>query len=227
MYGDIPYVVNGEQVDFKALFKSDPNAAIIPGITIMAGYGVLRAGTIMAKNLSAAGDAGKFVPYNLTTFDGTEVSPGRAYLVADADNSGESVNVTINDSYKFTVGDDLILNSSGAAAENLGAITAIDNTTYASYAVITATTTISSASHTTANTAYVCVEAGDSSNNYSDAIGILSESVDTGTGLNSQGAVAGIIASNAEVYQGLLTGLDAAAIVDLSATSWGQTLVVK
>jgi hypothetical protein len=113
------------------------------------------------------------------------------------------------------------------AAENLGKITAIDRTTYPHMAVMTTTVAIGGTAFTVARKAHVKVEAGDSSNNYSDAVGILAVSVDTGTGVNAQGAVAPIILSNAQLYEGMLTNLDAAAKVDIGGASFGRFYILK
>jgi hypothetical protein len=71
------------------------------------------------------------------------------------------------------------------------------------------------------------VEKGDNSNNYSDCVGILEKSVDTGTGSSAKGAVATMIISNAVLYNGMLTEVDAAARTDLSASVIGQFLIIK
>lgn len=219
---DIATISYGSQEDYKRLYYSNPDAALKLPVTLQAGYGKLEAGTILAENKSAAGGDGKFLPYNLTTFDGTETSPGRAYLVANTGTTDTYVYVSMDDSYKFAVGDDLIINDNTTSAENLGAITAIDRTTYPHMAKITATTAIGGTAFTTARYAYVCVEAGDSSNNYSDAVGILEKTVDTGTGSTAKGAIATMILKNAIVYSGMLANVDAAARTDLGASTFGQ-----
>ena len=218
---DTPSVVLGSEEDYRRLFYSDPEAAIVFPITIQAGYGQLKSGTSIAKNLSASGNAGKFVPYNPTTFTGTEDHPGRAYLVQDGAALGNDIYVTMDDSYKFAVGDDLIINDNTTTAENLGAITAIDRTTYTHMAKITFTTAVGSTAFTTARFAYVCVEAGDSSNNFSDCVGILLKSVTAGTGVNAKGANASIVVKNAALYTDGVTNVDAAARTDLSASTFG------
>ena len=218
---DTPSIVYGAQRDFKKLMFSDEAGALTKPMTISAGYGELEAGTALALNASAAGNLGEYVPYNPTVFTGAEDHPGRAYLVQDGGQGASVVYVTLNDAYKFIVGDDLIINDDGTTAENLGAITAIDVTTYSHMAEITATTNITGA-FGTANSAYVCVEAGDSSNNFSDCKGILMKAVDAGTGVNAQGALTRMIFKNAQLYTGMLVNVDAAARTDLSATEDGQ-----
>lgn len=224
---DIPAVEFGVQSDYKKLYFSDPNAALKLQITLQAGYGLLPQGQSLAKNLSnlATGNKGKYLPYNPTTI-GTG-DKGRAYLVTNSGTTDTFVYVSMNDSYKFKVGDDLIIHDNVTAAENKGAITAIDRTTESHRAKITFTTAIGGTAYTTARRACVFPEKGDSSNGYSDCVGILEKAVDTGTGSSAKGAVATMIISNAILYNGMLTDMDAAARTDLSASVIGQFLVVK
>ncbi len=219
---DSPHISYGSQNDYRRLYYSNPDAALKVPISIQAGYGELPIGTLLALNKSAAGGIGKFIPYNLTSFDGTEWSPGRAYLVANSGTTDDYVYVSMDDSYKFAVGDDLIINDNVTAAENLGAITAIDRTTYPHMAKITFTEDIDGTAFTTARFAHVLVEAGTSGNNYSDAVGVLEKSVDAGTGSSAQGALANIILKNAVLYSGMLKNVDAAARTDISASTFGQ-----
>jgi len=228
MAGDIPYVQHGMQEDLKALYYSDPNAALKVPVTLAAGYGVIRKGTALAKNLSASGNAGLLVPYNPTTFaaSGSAWEPGRIYLVADLGSSANVLYVGLEDSYRLIVGDDLIVNDNDSSAENLGAITAIDRTTYSHMAKVTTTTTTSGTFGTSAY-AHVLVEAGTSGNNYSDCVGILEKTVDTGVGSKAKGAVATLILGNCVLYYGMLTNMDSAAQTDLSAATFGQYLYIR
>lgn len=217
--GDSMHVVRGVQTDYKKLYYSDERAARKVPVTLRSGYGKIEAGTPLAVNKSASTD-GKYVPYNPTTFNALSEHPGKALILAA---SGTSIDVTLEDSYKFAVGDDLIINDDNTSAENLGAITAIDRTTYSNKAVITVTSSISGA-FAAANYAYVCIEAGTSDNNYSDCVGILEKTVDTGTGANAAGAQATMILGNAVLYNGVLTLVDSACRTDLGATVVGQYL---
>jgi hypothetical protein len=224
---DAPHVrYGGDQIDYRRLYRSDRRKALIRELTLQAGYGVLKPGTVLAKNESAAGNVGKYVPYNPTVFTSSkELQAGKAFLVSDSGTGGAIVYVTMDDSYKFAVGDDLIVNSDGETAENMGAITAIDRSTYPHMAAITATTNISN-DHTVANSAYVIVEAGDSSNNYSDAVCILEKAVDTGTGETAQGALGTAVLKNAILYKGMLINYDAAALADLGSSDDGQLTIL-
>ena len=133
----------------------------------------------------------------------------------------------MDDSYKFSVGDDIVINDDTTSAENLGAITAIDRTTEVQRAKITFTAAIGGTAFTTARYGYVIVEAGDNTNNYSDCVGILEKTVDTGPGQYAAGANATLILGNCVLYEGVLSRMDAAAKTDLSASSFGQYLYMK
>lgn len=230
IHGETPYLVRGEDGSYKRLFYSSPVNALLRDITIQSGYGVLRAGTPLALNVSAAGNVGKYVPYAQTTPDSSSEVQKSAFLVQDA-VSTTSLYVTMEDSYKFKVGDDVIIYDTttyGTSAENLGAITAIDRTTYKHMAVITVTTSVSGTTFAVSRSACIHVECGaDNTNGYSDCAGILANTVDTGTGEKAKGAVAPMILSNAVLYEGCCEGLDAAAKTDISASSNGNLLVIK
>ena len=218
MQGDSPNILYGPgQQDYRRLFYSDEAVALMVPITLSAGFGVLKAGTALAKNTSAltTGNTAKYVPYNPTACTGAEDAPVRAYLVQGSTASAD-VYVGMTDSYKFKVGDDIIVDNSTLSGENLGAITAIDRTTYTHMAKITATTAVSGTGYTTATFSYIIPEGADT------CVGILSKSVDTGSGANAVGANAGLLLKNYVVYTAGLINVDAAAIVDLSLTALGQ-----
>lgn len=221
---DIPNITYGSQKDYKKLYyqPSDPGAALKADITIMAGYGLLPMGFALAKNTSnSSSNKNKLLPYDPTLITGQEVAPSRAYLTSDSPTTDNYMYVTIDDSYKFIVGDDVIIVDDTTAEENLGAVTAIDVTTYTNRAKITVTTNIGGTSFTTARFAHVSVEGRKT------CVGILEKSVDAGTGSTAAGALATVILSNAQLYTGMLTNFDAAAISDLSATSFGRFTLLK
>lgn len=211
------------QKDYKRLYYSEENASLKVPITLQAGYGLIEAGTALAKNNSASSSRlGYFVPYDPTaTITGAEVAPGRAYLVQDSGTTASDLYVTIDDSYKFAVGDDVIIVDNDTTAENLGAITAIDRTTYTHMAKITVTVATGGTSFTTADFAYIVVEG------YDTCVGILEKSVDTGIGANANGANATLILGNCVLYTGSLINLDANAKTDLTATAFGIYTYMK
>ena len=222
---DIPNIIYGGQEDYKKLYFSEPLAALKVPITISPGWGILKSGTVLAKNGSAltTGYSGYFFPYDPTaTITGAENAPGRAYLVADQTTGTAVCNVTIEDSYKFKVGDDIIICDSDGESnrDNGGAIISIDRTTYTNYAVITFTTATGD-TFTTAKFAYATPEG------FNTAVGILEKSVDTGLGVNAKGAVATLILGNCVLYKGMLLNLDSNAVTDVSATSFGQFYYIR
>ena len=219
---DIPQVIYGQQDDYKRLYYSDPLAALRVPVTIMAGYGELEQGSALALNGSAAGNIGKVFPYDPDAAPtGTLVRPAASFLVASNTALGSTCHVTLNDSYKFKVGDDIYIEDDTTAAENLGAITAIDRTTYTNYAVITFTTATGATAFTTARFAYIAVEG------YDTCVGILEKSVDTGTGVNAKGALATMIIGNCVLYNGMLTNVDSAARTNISASTYGQYIYIR
>ena len=232
---DIASIIRGGQTDYKKLFYSNPEQALTKEVTLQAGYGLIPAGTVLAKNISAAGNIGKYVPLmpgiaaNLPDSANPDHHIAAAFLTADV-SSGEDLTVTMEDSYKFALGDDVILIDESAyagSAENMGAITGIDRTTYLHLAVITVTATVSG-SFTVAANACIHVEAGAvTTNSYSVAVGVLMHSINTGKGEHAQGGVAPMVISNAMLYNGLLTNMIAQARTDLGATVDGQFLIMK
>lgn len=233
LYGDnFPYIVRGFESDWKKLFYSRPEQALILPVTLAPGYGILRAGTALALNVSAAGNLNKYVPYAPTTptVGNTDVEKAVTRIVNGDQANATSVYVAMADSYKFVVGDDVIIydaNTTTSSAENLGAITAIDRTTYTNMAVITVTSAPTGSTFTAAQGAGIHVECGDdNTNGYSDAAGILIATVDTGIGENAKGALAAMVISNAILYTGMLVNVDAAARTDLSiVTKAGYTIL--
>jgi hypothetical protein len=231
MPSDIGQIMFGpDQQDYKRLFRSPREIALLREVTLQGGYGVLPMGTLLALNKSAAGNVGKCVPYNPTVpSSGDKNQKGRAFLVADAAGSG-ILYVSMKDSYKFAVGDDVIIgdaNTTTTSTENLGAITAIDRTTYQHMAKITTTSSESGGTFTVAQSAYISVEAGaDNTNNYSDCVGILDQSVDTGEEEEAAGALATMVVKNAILYQDALVNYDAAAATDLGASAANRLVTI-
>lgn len=205
----------------KPLFHSVRDIALILDKTVKAGYGVLRAGTVM----SICSITGNLYPYpeTLVTSNNTNA---KAYLVADA-TASTTVYVGIEDSYKFQVGDELIIG--GDSFEDLGAIVSIDRTavngTQAAIVVTTAVSTIEDM--TTAKYANVFVKSAGASTPFSEAAVILDADIDTGTGEFAVGALTSVVLSNAILYTASLIGLDAAAIEDLGSVDNGRFTILK
>jgi hypothetical protein len=206
--------------DYRALFYSNPEAAIRLPVTISKGWGVLPEGSALSINASADGNVSKYLPYDpVASITGKEVAPGRAYLIQDGAASTAAY-VTLADSYKFAVGDDVFAIDSDASAVDCGAITAIDRTTYPTMAVITVTNNVTTGI-TVAKFGYLFTEGG------AVCKGILESAVDTGVGEDAADANASMVISNATFYTGCLRNIDAAGITDLSGTTVGQFTYIK
>ena len=225
-YGESPNVVRGGQEDYKRLFYSRPEQALMRDVSLRAGYGILKAGTPLSIDAG-----GKYFPYAPTVPDSSDVAQkANAFIVADG-TSAAIFYCTMKDSYKFAVGDTLIAydtNTSTTSAIDLGLVVSIDRTTYQHMALVTVTSNITTGI-TVALSGAVHIKSygADNTNGYSDCKGILAATVDTGEGENAKGGLAPMILGMAILYEGCCEGLDAAAKVDISASSNGNLLVIK
>jgi hypothetical protein len=227
--GSIPQMVrNPEGAGIKRLYFSRPEQALIKDKTCAAGYGVLKAGTVMSVNTSAAGNNGTLVPYvpvygNQVAALNTPAAIGTAPLVANGVTG--HVYVTIQDSYKFVVGDQLYLqNTAGDGLIDCGVITAIDRTTSGQMADISCGA-YTATNATTAKHSYVYVVSGATP--FSIAKFILDKDVDTGVGEEAAGALASVLISNAILYTGSLVNATTEALASLGAITDGPHTILK
>jgi hypothetical protein len=138
----------------------------------------------------------------------------------------EHVYVSLEDSYKFEIGDDLYLdNDDDEGPIAAAAITAIDRTTSTIYADIT-TTTFSHGNFTVAKKSYVHVKAG-TSGEYTTAAYVLDKDIDTGVGSEALGALTSVVASNCILYKNSMINLTAAAISSLGGVVDGRFFIMK
>jgi len=221
--GDTPYVYLGGQADTKRLFYSDPDKALAKPITIPGGYGVIKAGTVMGIITESTSRKNYYVPYVFADTTGmiaalaADDARGLAYLVADEGGASADAYVTMDDSYKFAVGDHLQAQDSDYATQtDCGAITAIDRTTYLHMAKITVTNTIGVLQ--TSKGASISIQTAAASP-YVKGTGILKASVDTGTGENAKGGQGVLVLKNAMLYVNNLYCYNADALTDLSSAS--------
>ena len=227
--GDTPYVIRGGQTDYKRIFYSDQNKALTKPITLPGGYGVIPGGSVMGIiSESTSGRTGMYVPYapEGTTHAGAGLQdawPGITYVTQDLAVE-KYARVTLEDSYRFAVGDHLCALDSADTMTDLGAITAIDRTTYSHIAVITVSTNAASA--TVALGAIIFIQTTTSSP-FTLAKGILLSSVDTGVGENAKGAQGTLVLSNAVLYQSALVGYNSDVATDLGCSSDGKYVVLK
>lgn len=224
--GSTPQVVhNGEGRGIKRLFFSQRIIALIKDKTFAPGYGILRAGTVVAENASAAGNKGLLVPfvpaYGSMVF-GTDAAIGVAPMIADGATG--HVYVTIEDSYKFIVGDQIYFqNTAGDGLVDCGVITAIDRTDPRRADIACGAYTATNA--TLAKSAYVYIKTGATP--FSIAKYILDKDIDTGTGEDAVGALGSVVLSNAMLYTGSLINATAPALTSLGAITDGPHTIIK
>lgn len=223
--GDLPQMNRvPEGPGLKPLFHSVRDIALILDKTVQPGYGVLKAGTMLAKNSVT----GYLTPY--ITDDHQDDNVGRSYLTNDIASGADVCYVTLTDAYKFAVGDEIVFvrdNSSSPEYRDGGAITAIDVTTYPNRAEITFTTAIAAVStFSTANGVNAYVKSG-SATKFSTCAYILDKDIDTGSGEFAAGALTSVVLHNAVLYEHALVNKDAQALTDLGAVEDGRFVILK
>jgi len=233
IYGNTPHLLRGGQIDRRSIFGPCNLEGILTlPVTIPPGFGFLPAGTTMGKITSEIGAtrAGQYVPYTPQAAAGGLAAAlttlfGAAYLLADPSDTATTLEVTMNDSYKFAVADHIAALDSNSTALDVGAISAIDRTTYKDKAVIT----VAQIDLSTIDMAQggCIIHQTDTADPYQTAVGILIGGVETGTGENAQGGQGVIVISNAILNVGALYNCDSGAITDLSAVQHGNLLVLK
>ena len=217
-----------ETPGIKALFHSVRDIALIIDKEVQAGYGYLKAGTVMAINLSTDGGGGKLVPYVPLSNGTGQVAIGTISALGVApivkDSIADHVYVSLDDSYKFEVGDYLYAdNDSDDGPISGGIISDIDRTTSPLYADITVAS-LTETNVTMVKGSYVYVYAGASGNNVAKYI--LDKDVDTGVGADAIGALTSVVVSNCVLYKNALYNLTAEAIAALGVVD-GRFFIMK
>jgi hypothetical protein len=227
MLGNTPYVYRGGQDDVARLFYSKPEQAMVKGISIPGGFGVIPAGTCMGIITESTGKLGKYVPRPTLLPSASAKVYGIAYITVDGVAS-TAVYMTKEDSYKFAVGDHLAAADTttySGSAVDLGAITAIDRTTYGGNALVTVSNNLTTGILMT-RAGWVFIQSKTTAP-FAATEGILFASVDTGVGENSKGGDGALILGNAMLYTGLLYNYDATVLTELSATASGNLMIMK
>lgn len=106
-----------EAPGWKALFHSERELALIVDKTILPGYGVLRAGTLLAVDTATL----KLYPYPVANADENPTN-AKAYILEQPSDADTELKVTMEDSYKFPVGSSLILDGASAAVGEIQSI---------------------------------------------------------------------------------------------------------
>ena len=226
--GQVPYGVNrGGQTDGRRILRSRRENAIIKSIQIPGGFGIVPSGQVMGIITESTNRVGQYVPrVPKTPSAGVTNAVGITYVTATP--STYYAYVTMEDSYRFAVGDHIAIADSAAndsTAEDLGAITAIDRTTYTHVAMITFTNSVS-ATFTVAQGAFIWIQTL-TTYEFFKAQGILLGAVDTGKGEDAKGGQGALVVGNAEFYESGLYQYDSDAQTDLSSTDLGDTIYLK
>ena len=200
----------------KALFHSLRDIALIKDKTVRAGFGVVKAGTVMAVD-TTSGDLVPCAP-TAVSIDDTQ----RVFLLAGV-TAAAIVYVDKVKSYRFAVGDTIIVADDTPTYTDGGAITAIDRDSYTDMAEITFTNNATAA---IADNAHIYHKAG-TSGKYSTAVWINDQDVFTGEGEDAAGANTSVVISNAILYAGALIGYDAAAATALGTVDDGAHVILK
>lgn len=232
-FGNTPHILRGGQVDRREIFgPCNLDAILSVPITIPPGFGYIPAGAVMAKITAETSNtrASQYVPYTPQDAAGGLAAAlatlfGAAYLLTDPGSTATTLEITMEDSYKFVVGDHVAVLDSDTTAIDCANITAIDRTTYKDKAVLTITQTDLSACDS-ANGACV-IHQTQLTTPYQNAVGILIGGVETGIGANAKGGQGVIVISNAILNYGALWNLDSGAITDLGAVQSGNWLILK
>jgi hypothetical protein len=231
LYGDTPHILRGGQIDRRSIFgPCNLDAILQVPVIIPPGYGYIPAGAVMGKISESTSRLYQYVPYTPQNAAGGLAAAlstmfGAAYLLSDPGSAATTLDVTMDDSYKFMVGDHIAALDNDTTAIDCGAITQIDRTTYKDKAVITIVQTDLSAVDS-ANGGCIVIQT-DTSSPYQTAVGVLVGGVNTGVGANAQGGQGVVVISNAILNVGALYNLDSGAITDLGAVQSGNWLILK
>lgn len=223
--GQTPYIHRGLEIDPKQVWGSELNNALTRMISIVPGYGYLPPGTIMAKISESTNRAGLYVPYSVQAPTAGLAFLAGAYLTQDG-AADAYAHVNMDDSYMFAVGDHLLAVDSDGSPVDLGAVSAIDQSTYSHKAVITVANDVTTGI-TVAKGGMVAIQT-DASSPFSTAVGLLGYGVDTGYGEDAKGGDGVIVLSNAIAKKGLIYNYDSGALADLTyASEFGLELIIR
>lgn len=211
---------SGETPGSKALFHSVRDIALILDKTFKPGYGYLKAGTVVCSNSADA----LLAPYPEAD-PVTNLAGAKAFITSDTGATATEVTVTNPESYKFNVGDSLVIVDDTTAAEDLGAITDITRAVNG-LATITFTTAIGGTAYTVARSGAITVKS-DTEAGFTKATYILDQDINTGYGDTALGANASVVLHNAVLYNAAMVNLDAQAVTDLGAVVDNRFLILK
>jgi len=141
-----PHYARTGRTRIREVMHSLEEYAVIATVMIVAGFMEMLPGLVLSRNRSRGGNKGLFVPYIPNTYTNVN-SPfmvGRSFVLADVADGDTTLMIDIEDSRRLVVGDDLVIDDSDTACENLGAIVSIV-TTSGRYATVTFTNPVTAA----------------------------------------------------------------------------------
>ncbi len=197
---------------YKRLYKSHREIALLLDKTLRAGYGCLEAGTVMAVDQNTD----NLVPYTPDTI--SEEDPSRVFLLNDC-STADNFDVELLESYKLASGETIVMTDSDGTYEQ-ATISGVDRSSSNYKANITLTGSTSN-NFTVAKSANCYVKAEDASGDdkASKAKYVLDMAVDTGAGEDAEGGLGAVLLSNAVIYKDATVGMDSTAITDLGNVS--------
>lgn len=224
-----PHLIRGYQEEFQTLLYSRLEFAMGVPCSIAPGFGILPVGTLVAP--MAAGRTHLWVPYALARPPVNDPNFFALPILADTAAGTAAVEVEKVKSYRFAVGDELALadnanySDQGSGAVDLGAITAIDRTTYPHKAVVTVTNAAGAVYAVSDGAAIFHKTAAATP--FTKARALLYGGAQTGESADAAGAQAFAVLSNFVVYHTGLKNLDDTAVADMSAEKIQNMLIVR
>lgn len=210
----------GQTPGIRPLFHSRREIALIKDKSIVPGFGLVRAGTVLGTTTD-----GLVVPSPKDNGSVDAVDAARARLLVNGASGAATLILSEADAAKFRVGQEVVVSNLTPAYQDLGAITAI-SAAVNGQVTITFTTAFASAVFTTANRAALSHKTAAATPFYASSC-IIDKDVDTGVGSATAAAVpVSVVFRNAMLYTVWLQGLSAKAITDLGATQDGVHTII-
>ena len=225
--GSIPQVthVGTTRIKQKQLFISHRDIALMMDYTFKGGYGVLEAGTLMCQKFDDDVASDILIPFALEADDANLSSENPAISMLTSNAASTALEVALVDSYKFAVGDTIVLAEGDTPSYEVLTIAAIvvnGDRAEIETGAFTAT------AFTTANSAHIFVKGDLDAGNTQmcKAIAILDMDLDTGLDINP-GALGNVVVSNCILRKDAMMAYDAQALTDLGAEEKYSRIIIK
>jgi len=216
MNNEAPGMVRGGMSPgIRPLFHSRREIALIKDKSALAGFGVIKNGTVMAT--TTATDSVVPVPVDDGSVNAVDVA--RVRVVVDAADTATTLTISEADAAKFSVGDAIVINNLTPVYDDLGSITAIGAPANGQV-VVTVDGQVDGAVFTVANRSAISHKTAANSPFYAASC-LLDKDIDTGETAGEQPVPCSVVFKNAMVYTAYLTGMSAKSITDLGAIQDG------